>query len=63
MKQNLKLLVAIREKGLTQKAFAELVRINPTIVSLVLRGRFILDEDQKVKFAEALGKNPDELFN
>ena len=62
MKENLKLLNAIRNKGLRQKDFAILVGDNTSIVSGVIRGRLNLDDEQKIKYAKVLDCKIKELF-
>jgi len=62
MKQNLKLLQAIREDGLTQKEFAQRVGDDPSFVSRAVRGWFNLDSERKRKYSQVLGKPVRELF-
>ncbi len=62
MTENLKLLMAIREKGLTQKQFAKLVGDPETSISRVVRGYFNLDDQRKRRYAEALGKRVADIF-
>ena len=62
MKQNLKLLVAIRELGMRQVDFAKAVGDHPTFVSRVMNGWVNLDDRRKVKYANKLGKSVKELF-
>ena len=62
MKQNLKLLLAIRDKGLRQKDFAILVEDDPAIISRIINGSFLVDKMRKIKYAKALGMKPEELF-
>ena len=62
MKQNINLLAAIREKGLSQNEFALMVGDHFSLVSRVVRGWFNLDDARKAKYAEVLGKKQSELF-
>lgn len=62
MQQNLKLLVAIREKDLRQQEFAKIVGDHFTYISGVINGRINLDERRKLKYAKALGKKVEDLF-
>ena len=59
---NLKLWIAIKEKGLTQKEFAKLVGDHFTFVSRVVNGWINLDEKRKAKYAQVLGQKVDHLF-
>lgn len=62
MKENLDLLVAIREKGLRQRDFARLVGSSDAIVSGVIRGRLNLNEADKARYAKALGRKATDIF-
>ena len=62
MKENLKLLNAIRTKGLNQKDFARLVGDNDCMISRVVRGWMNLDDKRKLKYAKVLNCKVDELF-
>jgi ribosome-binding protein aMBF1 (putative translation factor) len=62
MQENLKLLNAIRTKGLKQKDFARLVGDKDSMVSGVIRGRLNLDDEQKIKYARILDCKIEELF-
>jgi hypothetical protein len=62
MKINVKLLSAIREKGLRQQDFALAVGDHYTFISRVINGWMNLDEERKAKYARTLGKNVEELF-
>ena len=62
MRQRLKLLTAIREKGLRQKDFAIAVGEHETTVSMVVTGKLNLDDVRKVKYARTLGKSVTDLF-
>lgn len=63
MEQNLKLLTAIRERGMRQVDFAKAVGDHFTFVSRVINGWINLDEGRKVKYATTLGKSVQELFD
>ena len=62
MEGNYKLLQAIRDEGLTQRAFAKLVGDSECIVSGVVRGLRNLDENRQARYAEALGKKVEDIF-
>jgi len=62
MKQNVKLLTAIREAGMRQKTFAAAVGDHPTFISRVVNGWINLDEARKEKYSSVLGKTVDDLF-
>ena len=62
MRQNIALLCAIREQGLTQRKVAERADINETIFSMIVRGRFIPDMNQKRRISRVLGMREDKLF-
>lgn len=63
MKTNLKLLTAIREKGMRQKDFAKAVGEHETFISRVVNGWINLDEVRKAKYAKMLGCTVDDLFS
>jgi transcriptional regulator with XRE-family HTH domain len=62
MKMNFNLLKAIREKGLRQRDFAKLVGDSESVVSRAVTGTWNLDALRKIRYAKALGKSVDELF-
>ena len=62
MQENLKLLNAIRTKGLKQKDFARLVGDKDSMVSGVIRGWMNLDDERKIRYAKVLNCKIDELF-
>jgi len=62
MKANIKLLAAIREKGMRQVDFAKAVGDHHTFISRVVNGWINLDEPRKARYARALGKKTSELF-
>jgi hypothetical protein len=63
VKPNLKLLIAIRERGMSQKDFASVVNDHPTFVSRVVNGWVNLDDSRKLKYAMALGKKVENIFD
>lgn len=62
MEPNLELLIAIRKSKKTQKEVAEKARIQPSLLSLALNGRYIFDSNQKRAIAKALNRKVGELF-
>ena len=62
MKPNLKLLIAIRERGMRQKDFAKAVGEHHTFISRVINGWVNLDEARKARFAKALKMKKGKLF-
>lgn len=62
MRQNLRLLMAIRERGMRQVDFAKAVGDHFTFVSRVVNGWVNLDVKRKLKYAKVLGKPVKELF-
>ena len=62
MEQNLKLLIAIRERGMRQVDFARAVGDHFTFVSRVINGWINLDAQRKAKYAKTLGKSVWEIF-
>lgn len=62
LKPNLKLLMAIREAGLRQADFARIVRDHPSLVSRVVNGRVNLDPIEQARYARALRRRPEDLF-
>ena len=62
VKYNIQLLTALKEKGLTQKEFAEIVGDHPTFVSKVVNGWANLDVPRQRLYAKALKKPVKELF-
>ena len=62
MEQNLKLLVAIRKRGMRQVDFARTVGDHFTFISRVVNGWVNLDDRRKAKYARTLGKSVQELF-
>lgn len=62
MKQNLKLLLAIRERKMRQSDFAKAVGDHFTLISRVVNGWVNLDEKRKAKYTKTLGKTVQELL-
>lgn len=62
MKKNLKLWVAIKERGMTQASFAKLCGDHFTLISRIINGWVNVDEKRKSKYSELLGKSVQELF-
>ncbi len=63
MKQNLKLLNAIRQKGLRQYEFASIVGIDQYLLSRLIRGHVNLDPVRKLRIAKALKRRVSDLFD
>jgi transcriptional regulator with XRE-family HTH domain len=59
---NYKLLIAIKEKGLTQREFAKLVGDHESIVSRIVNGQWNADEMRKIKYAKILGLKQTQIF-
>jgi plasmid maintenance system antidote protein VapI len=62
LKQNLNLLIAIREQGLRQKDFAKILNVHPTTISSVINGRLNLPDAEKIRYAKTLGKKVEDIF-
>jgi lambda repressor-like predicted transcriptional regulator len=56
------LLVAVKKSGKTQKAVAKKAGIQPSILSLAISGRYLLDNKQKRAIAKVLNHTVEELF-
>ncbi len=63
MQQNLKLLTAIRERGMRQVDFAHAVGDHFTFISRVINGWVNLDARRQAKYAKTLGKDVGEIFS
>lgn len=59
---NVALKTALFATGKHQQRVAKAARISPQKLSHVLRGRRVLDDDEKARLAKVLGKSEDELF-
>jgi len=53
---------AIEEKFGSQKAFSEVIGIDPSLISRTISYRWNLTNDEKKLWAKVLEKNMDELF-
>ena len=62
MEINIKLLAAIRKKGMRQKDFAKAVGDHHTFISRVINGWINLDDARKAKYARILGRKVEDLF-
>jgi len=63
VESNLRLLVALKKRQMTQKVFAELVGHHRSVVSRVVSGVYNLDDQQEERYARVLGMKREELFN
>ena len=63
MRPNVNLKSALLEAGVTQRELAKKVHLHETVISLVIRGRYVLDEGQRERIALVLGHPVEELFN
>lgn len=59
---NWELLRAVRERGLTQRDFARLVGEHESVVSRVINGIWNPRQEQKIRYAKALRRKPEDLF-
>jgi plasmid maintenance system antidote protein VapI len=59
---NLKLKAKIVEKYGTQADFAQVIDIDDTLISKIIRGRRKLDPDKQFEWAKALGCKPKDIF-
>lgn len=62
MAMNLKLWLAIRERGLRQYQLANISQVSETTISRILNGRTYPAEYVKIRIARALQKPINELF-
>ena len=62
MKPRARLWGAIREQGLTQAEFSRIVGDDPAIVSRIVTGQLIPSELRKIRYAKALNRTVEELF-
>jgi len=60
---NFELLKSIKEEGLNQREFAQLVGEHESVISRIINGTWNIDQMRKIKFAKILGKKPDEIFS
>ena len=59
---NLELKAQIVRKYGSQANFAQAVKADETVISRVIRGRRPLKPEDREKWARALGRRPEELF-
>jgi ribosome-binding protein aMBF1 (putative translation factor) len=59
---NVKLKMAILESGVLQKELAKKIGVHPSVLSMVVQGKYIFDQVQRAKISKALGKPEHELF-
>lgn len=62
-KYNARLLCALKQRGLTQRAFAKAVGDHEVFISRVINGWINIDEDRKARYATVLGQKKEDLFN
>ena len=63
IKTNIKLLVAIKERGLKQKDICQLLGVSAPLLSEVISGKRNLDEEFKNRLAQILNATASELFS
>ena len=61
-KINTNLLTEIKGKGRLQKDVAKKAGMSESIMSMIVRGKYIPDNIQKARIAEVLKVNPREIF-
>jgi len=59
---NYELFRAIKEMGLTQREFAQIVGEHESVVSRVVNGTWNADRKRQLRYAKALKRKPEELF-
>jgi transcriptional regulator with XRE-family HTH domain len=62
MKKLSQLKAAFLEEGIPAVKVAKMAGIPNSYLSQAINGRYVLDESQMQKIAEALNRKPDELF-
>ena len=62
MEKNLKLKMAIFQRGITQEKLAKQTGIPKAYISQVIHGRYIFDHEQQSKISEMLGVRIEEIF-
>jgi len=62
MKKNLHLKMALFEQGVTQDQLAKETVIPRSYISQAIHGRYVMDDEQKIKISEMLGLSTKELF-
>lgn len=53
---------AIFENGSTQREVAAKSGLHESIISLIVNGRYLPDDQQRIKIAHALGRYENEIF-
>ena len=61
--KNVALKSTLFERSISQRELSTKTGIAESLISLAIHGRYILDNDQKKKIAEVLGKPVQELFD
>jgi len=59
---NLKLKEKIVEKYGTQADFAQVIEMDDSLISKIIRGRRKLDPEKQIEWANALGCQPKDIF-
>ena len=59
---NVKLFAALKERGLNQTKFAQIVGENPTQLSRVINGIWNIDDASKTRYARVLGVKVRDIF-
>ena len=54
---------AIKEAGLNQREFSRIVGDDPAIVSRIVTGQMIPSEVRKIRYAKALNRRVEEIFD
>lgn len=62
MQKNLKLLVALKRAGLTQRALALQTGIHESFISMAIHGKYVFDRSQKALITRVLGKPEVDIF-
>ena len=62
MKKQAQLQAAIIEANTTASEVSEKTGVPRAYISQAIHGRFILNDEEKKQIAEALNRNPEELF-
>lgn len=58
---NIKLKVAIMKAGVSQRNLSKKTGIHESVISLAVRGRYLLDKEQKKRIAGVLNCDEEEL--
>jgi ribosome-binding protein aMBF1 (putative translation factor) len=59
---DIKLKIAILQSGLSQRDLSRSTGINESIISMAVRGKYNLDQEQRSRIARALGKPEHQVF-